>query len=377
MQPAGAAAAAGVAEAAGVADTLGVEEEFHVLDPADGRLVPDAHRVLAGHADALTPELQRSAVETATAVCRTLEEVRAQLVEQRREAVTAADAVGLVVASAGSVPDAGNRSMGVHPNARYQRMAEDYRQLVDEQLVCACQVQVGVHDRELAVAVTDRVRAWLPVLLALSVSSPFYASTDTGYASYRTEIWSRWPSAGPATPFGSLAVYDGAVQALVDTGVISDLGMVYFDARPSARYPTVEIRIGDACPLVDDAVLLAGLGRALVQTAAAEVAAGAPAPVLRHELLRAASWRAARSGLTGELVDPVRREAVPAAELLDRLLDHVRDALADRGEEATVRELAAAAVARGTSAERQRAALARRGELRDVVDQLVAETASA
>ena len=117
-----------------------------------------------------------------------------------------------------------------------------------EQQVCACQVQVGVPDRDLAVRVCRRVRAWLPVLLALSASSPMFRGADTGYASYRTIAISRWPTVGPPPDFDTAAEYDESVSTLVDTGVISDAGMIYYDARPSARYPTVEIRIADACP---------------------------------------------------------------------------------------------------------------------------------
>src|ERR1700730_8119741 len=157
-------------------------------------------------------------------------------------------------------------------------MYEEYQQIVVEQQVCACQVQVGVPNRDLAVRVCRRVRAWLPVLLALSARSPMFRRVDTGYASFRTIAISRWPTVGPPPDFESAAEYDEAVSTLVDSGVISDAGMIYYDARPSARYPTVEIRIPDACPRVDDALLLAALARALVVTTAAEDRAGEPTP---------------------------------------------------------------------------------------------------
>jgi carboxylate-amine ligase len=284
--------------------------------------------------------------------------------------------LGLQVVTAGTVPDAGVRAVGIYPDDRYRYLAQEYQQVAREQLVCACQVQVGVPNRELAVAVATRIRVWLSALLAMSVSSPFFGNQDTGYASYRTMLWSRWPTAGPPAGFGSAAEYDAVVDALVRTGTIHDPGMVYFDVRPSARYPTVEIRVADGCPLLDDVVLLAALGRALVRTAAAEIEAGQPAPTVRPELLRAANWRAARSGLSGELVDPVRVEALPAAALIDRLVEYVRPALADHGEDSTIRELLAAARARGTAADRQRAALARANDLHDVVALLIEETAA-
>src|SRR5205823_6698839 len=156
----------------------------------------------------------------------------------------------------------------VFPDRRYEWLAAEYRQLVDEQQVCACQVHVRVDDRDLAVRITRRIRGWLPALLAMSASSPFFQGEDTGYASYRTVVVSRWPTVGPPPDFACAAEYDRTVATLIHSGVISDAGMIYFDARLSARYPTIEIRVADACPSVDDAVLIAALARALVVTAA-------------------------------------------------------------------------------------------------------------
>jgi carboxylate-amine ligase len=363
----------------GVGETVGVEEEFHVLDPDSGRLAPvDARRLGAlGGEPVAVPELQLTTVETGTSVCRTLSELRADLLRRRSRLRAAVAELGLAVVAAGTVPAAGARVVGIYPTDRYRHLADEYQQVAREQQVCACQVQVGVPDRELAVAVADRVRVWLPALLALSASSPFFGDRDTGYASYRTMLLWRWPTAGPPAGFGSAAEYDRVVDGLIDTGTISDSGMVYFDVRPSARYPTVEIRVADACPLLDDVLLLAALGRALVRTAAAEAMAGAPAPQVRPELLRAATWRAARSGLDATLIDPVRPAALPAAELIDRLVDHTGPALAAAGEQADVARMLASARSRGTAAARQRAALARHGNLHDVVRLLIDETAAA
>jgi glutamate---cysteine ligase / carboxylate-amine ligase len=359
-----------------VGDTIGVEEEFHVLDPDSGRLTPLDAAGLTDRRDepVAEPELSRSAVETATDVCRTLGELRADLARRRRELRAAVEELGLEVVAAGTVPDAGARAVGIYPGDRYDYLAGAYQRVAQEQQVCACQVQVGVDGRDLAVAIAGRVRLWLPVLLALSASSPFFGNQDTGYASYRTMLWSRWPTAGPPEAFGSAAEYDAHVAALVRSGTIADPGMVYYDVRPSARYPTVEIRIADACPLLDDVLLLAALGRALVRTAAAELAAGVPAPAVRPELLRAAVWRAARSGMDGELIDPVAAAPLPADEQVDRLLAHLGPELERSGESGTVDALVAAARSRRTSAARQRAAFAARGETDDVVSLLIEET---
>ena len=356
-------------------DTLGVEEEFHVVRGDDGSPEPAARRLLRGASDAV-PELQRSMVETGSEVHTGLSALREDLVGKRRSLARAAERLGLAVVAAGTVPGAGLRATSVYPNDRYEWMAEEYRQLVDEQQVCACQVQVGVPDRDLAVRVTRRVRPWLSTLLALSTSSPLFAGLDTGYQSYRTVVASRWPTVGPPPDLESAAEYDRLVTALVDSGVISDAGMVYFDARLSARYPTVEVRVADGCPNVDDAVLLAALARGLVGTAAAEDAAGEPLPTGPQVLVRAATWRAARSGLGGLLVDPLTRSAAPARERVEALLTHVREKIEARGDWETVVDLWGALSARDTSAARQRARLRAGGSHAELVAALASETAS-
>ncbi|HEY6746744.1 MAG TPA: glutamate--cysteine ligase [Mycobacteriales bacterium] len=354
--------------------TIGVEEEFHLVDPAQRVLADHAEQVLAASTDLeldLHAELQRSEVETATGVCTTLPELRDQLVERRRAAVAAASALGLAVVAAGTVPAPFDLSGQPFPEHRYEHLVAEYAEVGRQQLVCAMQTQVGVEDREAAVAALPAVQAWLPVLLALSASSPYFDGADTGYASYRSVLWSRWPSAGPVLPFASAAEYDETVRALVESGTVADRGMIYFDVRPSARYPTLEVRVCDSVPVLEDALTLAGLARALVVTALRSVAGTGPAcPAPRPELVRGARWRAARSGLSGVLVDPRGSAARPAREVVAALLDQVRPALDQLGDWDLVSDGVEAILRRGNSAERQLAA----GDLPAAVDQLVHET---
>ena len=357
--------------------TFGVEEEFHLVDPERGVPAEDAERVVAAAAALgleVEPELQRSQVEVATGVCDSLASLRSQVVERRRAAVRAAADAGLAVVAAGSVPAPLDLSGQPYPKRRYERMVADYAEVGRQQLVCAMQTQVGVEDREQAVAALPLVAAWLPVLLALSASSPYFDGEDTGYASYRSVLWSRWPSAGPPLAFSSAAEYDALVRDLVSSGTVSDPGMVYFDVRPSARYPTLEVRVCDAVPLVDDAVTLAGLARALVLTALRAVAGSGPAfSPPRPELVRAARWRAARSGLADVLVDPRGAAALPAREVVGALLEHVRPALEELGDWAAVSAGVESILRRGTSADRQRAA----ADPRTALTHLLTETRTA
>jgi len=210
------------------------------------------------------------------------------------------------------------------PKPRYEGIAEYYQQLAREQIIFGCHVHIGFTDREAAIQVMNWSRLWLAPLIALSANSPFWQGQDTGYASYRTLIWRRWPTTGAFGGFTSAADYDQTVADLVRSEVISDPGMIYFDVRPSAHLPTVELRICDACPRLEDVVLLAGLFRSLVIQESDAAIAGSPPMPIRPELLEAATWRAAQSGLEGNLVDPATATPVPAHQLIRRLLAELR-----------------------------------------------------
>jgi carboxylate-amine ligase len=355
---------------------MGVEEEFHLVDLKTRRLTARAPELLCELTDDFAAELQSCVVEVKSGVVETLEGLREDLLRHRRVLIETATEVGIGVVAAGAVPLSVPAEMQVTQTARFRQMLADYQLLAREQLICGTQVHVGVDDRDLAVEVANRVSPHVPTLLALSTSSPFWADgTDTGYSSVRTLVWQRWPTTGPAAPVHSAADYDKLVSDLVASGVISDVGMVYFDVRPANSAPTLELRVCDSCPSVDTIVLIAGLFRALVQQQVQGVWANAPATMLAPTLGRAALWRAARSGLEGELVDVSQPRSLPAGEVVNELVCSLRPQLEASGDWEIVSELARQALIAGTSSARQRRALRRRGRLTDVVDQLIAETA--
>ncbi|MGR6974806.1 carboxylate-amine ligase [Streptomyces cynarae] len=357
---------------------IGAEEEFHVVNVESGRLVPRARDILERLArPGFTTELHRSMVESNSRVHRTLDDLYKDLTGARRRLDAAASSLGLAVVAAGTVPLARITSGDVTADPRYRRMAEEYRRVADEQLICSAQVHVDVPDRDTAVRAMCLVSPWLPPLLALSASSPFWLGTDTGYASWRTMLWQRWPTAGPAGCYPDAAAYDAAIADLIRSGVISDAGMVYYDVRPSAHQQTLELRICDACPRADTVVLISGIFRALVQDACDRSAReGGRACEGHHEWLRAATWRAARSGLEGTLVDPVTRRAVPARTALQRMLVRLRPALEASGDWAVVQELLTEILATGSAAHRLRRA-AEAEDLLASIDLMVAETRGA
>src|SRR5918997_4025970 len=238
--------------------TLGVEEELHVVDLKTRELVPRAPEVL----ELLDPahfsaELHRSVVETNTSVTPTLDGLREGIVKLRRDAIGVAESLGLGLVAAGTVPLVDLDTLPVTPTSRYRRMLDEYQMLAREQLICGAQVHVGIPDRDEAVSVAQRVAPSLPVLLALSASSPYWMGEDSGYASVRSLVWMRWPTAGDSGVVTSAEDHDALVADLIASGTITDPKMVYFDVRPSAHLPTVELRVTDASPDADTVVLLA------------------------------------------------------------------------------------------------------------------------
>jgi glutamate---cysteine ligase / carboxylate-amine ligase len=233
---------------------------------------------------------------------------------------------------------------------------------------------VCVESDDEGIAVLDRIRPWLPVLRAISANSPFWQGRDTSYASYRSRVWNRWPSAGPTEPFGSPERYHRRVAEMVATGAVLDTRMVYFDARLSARYPTVEVRVADVCLGADTAVLIATLTRALVETAARDWRAGRPAPGHSVSLLRLADWQAARFGLEENLLDPVAMRPEPAPQVLRSLLTYAQDALAAAGDADRAEHGVTELLRRGNGAREQRRLLEHGGGLRGVVTECVRRT---
>ena len=364
---------------------MGVEEELMLVDPESG--VPRALAIaaLSAHHDrvrsggeggefgaesGMEAELFRQQVETGTAPCRSADELRRDLADCRREAARSAEQAGAALVAVGTPVLPKGDEEQVTPKDRYERIVHEFGQISREGSVCGMHVHVDVADDDEGVRVLDGLRPWLPVLRAMSVNSPYWRGTDTGYASWRSVVWGRWPTAGPAESFRDPAGYRAASAALVKSGAALDLGMLYFDARMSLSYPTVEIRVFDVTTELDDVVLLALLTRALVTTVAAESShGGAPVGEWRLELLRAAHWRASRDGLAGELLDPRDGDRRPARTVVEALIDHVRPALEETGDAAPALDGLERLLARGTGASRQRAAF-ERGGLEEVIADL-------
>lgn len=336
--------------------SVGVEEEFLLVGRRSRQLAHKGDDVTE-HAQDADPhgqfehELKQPQAEIGSRPLHLPDELAADLRRLRRELAASAreEDATLIASGTSPVPSAARTTR----DERYERMVCEFGAVARRELTCGMHIHVSVDSPAEGVAVIDRIAPWLHVLAALSANSPVHRGEETGYASYRTVLWGQWPTAGPTGAFGSLAAYRAQAAALVESGAAMDEGMLYFDARLSASYPTVEIRVCDVCPDVEDAVTIAALARALVETAARD---DTPAPAWPVGVLRAAAWRAARYGMGDELLDLRGRTPVrtPAWRLADALVEQLADASGD--DLPRLRDGLAAIRQRGTGADRQLAA---------------------
>ncbi|WP_350004081.1 glutamate--cysteine ligase [Pseudarthrobacter sp. WHRI 8279] len=356
--------------------TFGVEEELLIVDPATGEPLALADALLSGHRMAaddapdahaletedktvydddemgLSAELKLEQIETQTRPCLEYGVLLDQIRAGRTLADRAAQKNGARVAALATSPLASTSH--TTPDPRYALMLERFGLTAQEQLTCGFHVHTYIESPEEGVAVLDRIRDKLAVLTALSANSPFWNAMATGFESYRTQAWNRWPTSGPAGIYGTYPAYRRVVTRLLDSGVMLDEGMLYFDARLSRNHPTVEVRVADVCLRAEDAALIALLVRALVESASREWRDGVdPAPV-PTVLLRMAAWQASSSGLSGELLDFGTFRPARATDVVRSLVDYLAPVLDEQGELAIVRQGVEDIIARGTGAAEQR-----------------------
>lgn len=352
---------------------VGIEEELFVVDDR-GHVVPESAAVVRAHRrlgpdEQLDHELFLQQIELQTSPHEDPDALRDDLVAQRSSAVEAARAVGLN-AVAMPVDVLGGSEPSPTPDSRYDRMIARYGEIGRNGMTCGMHVHVEVADED-AIGVIDGLRPWTPLLTALSANAPFFHGRDTHHASWRGHLWDMWPTAGPVEAFGDLATYRAMVDELIGSGAALDEHMLYLDARIAESYPTVEVRVADACTDVEDALLVAEVARALVSTVAAE---SADAGTWRLETLKAARWRARHDGLGGTLLDPVSRAFVPAEQALDSLLKAIGAALDEAGTRERVTDGIHRVLTHGNGAARQRAAAGDAVDLGAVMADLVRRT---
>lgn len=353
------------------ASTLGVEEEYHLLEPdtLDLAMRPALSAQTEQHVSGshLRPEMLTSQLEAATDICTDLQQVRTSVLAMRAEAARAAAEHGALLLATSTHPFSRLEQVEIAPRPRYDRLLERFAGVVGEFNLCGCHVHVAIPDLDIAVAVMNHARPYLPVLAALTASSPFHEGQDSGYQSARLARLALWPQGGIPPYLSSAQDYHQMVDTLVATGIVGEAGELLWELRPSARYPTLEFRIGDTCPDIDDVVLFAGLVRSLVRTLLGRVADGAEAHRLPGSILLAMRWRAARHGLTGRLWSVQQQALAPASVVVGELWRELEPDLLRHDEHLLLRVLLEQLLRRGTSAARQRRILAETGSLLDVV----------
>jgi glutamate---cysteine ligase / carboxylate-amine ligase len=359
--------------------TVGVEEEYQLVDAATGALRSHASAVRREDwTGELLAELQETTVEIGTPVCSAIADVAEHLRRLRFQAATVASTHNLAIIAAGLHPFSrweGHRRPAVE---RYQAIEQRYGRIARDEHIFGMHVHVGVPDSVDRLRILNVARHYLPHLLALSASSPFYEGADTGFDSFRTIMWRRWPNSGIPPRFDSMAEFTRYVDILLEAGVMADPWNLYWSARPHPRYPTVEFRVTDACPSLQDATAVAALARALVHAiatgAVAEPAAGRLSATLEQELLRVNEWRVARDGLAAQLIDTFSGSGhEPVRSAIRRLADTVGPSAEELGDTAALAHLDTL-LERGSAAARLRRHFEQAGTLTALVEWLVDES---
>ena len=343
--------------------TFGIEEEYLLLDPSTAlpRFVSDEVAALMEGSpeidnEDIQAELLTCQLETSTPPCHSASEALEALLAFRTELSRAALKARTRAASVGTAPRMETAFPQVTDKRRYHQLSDSARAIVADQYVNGLHVHVAIPDKEAGVQALNRIRPWLPAVVALGANSPFWQDRSSGFESWRTISYRRWPVQGLPPVFEDAADYEARVQHLVDTGVIIDRGVITWVARLSENYPTLEVRAADAQLEARDSVLLATLIRALVLTAVEDAASGRAYPDPRPEILDAALWQAARAGLTGQLIHPQTGRLTPADDVVDALLAGISPALGDARDAGFVREELARIRRTGTGSQRQRRA---------------------
>jgi glutamate---cysteine ligase / carboxylate-amine ligase len=366
--------------------TIGIEEEYLLVDRATRAVVPDLPEGLLEQcqekiADLVRPEFLRSQIEVGTRVCRSVGEARAELAWLRSSVGEVTNSFGLAPIAASTHPFSEWQEQHHTDKQRYHVLARDMQAVARRLLICGMHVHVGVGDDDLRIDLMNQVAYFLPHLLMLSTSSPFWRGEDSGLMSYRSSVFDELPRTGLPSRFESWTEYQRHVETLIFAGVLEDASMIWWDIRPSAKFPTLEMRITDVCSRLDDAIAIAALFQCIVRMLYRLRRANQRWRLYDRMLINENRWRAKRYGIDEGLIDFGRGEVVPCAALLEELLELTAEdasALDCSAEILHCRSI----IGRGTSAHRQRAAYsaalaagASPGEaLRGVVDMLIEET---
>ena len=358
--------------------TIGVEEEFQIIDPDTLELRSHVVQLISsaaarGVGDLVKQVMHQSIVETGTKICENVSELRLEMHRTRSELVMAAESTGLQVAAAGTHPFSSWIDQVISPGERYQHIVEEMGQLARSLLIFGMHIHIAMPDKQTTIDMMNMVRYFLPHLLALSTSSPFWMGRNTGLKSFRTTVFRRFPRTGIPEIFDSWSAYENYVNLLVKLNCIDNGKKIWWDVRPHPTYGTLEFRMFDTATKVEEAVAIAALTQAIVVKLHRLYTGNQSWRMYRRALIEENKWRAARYGIEGKLIDFGREAEVPMRELMYELMELIDDVVDDLGSRSAV-EYIHTILNEGTSAERQLRVYQQSGDLKDVVRHLVMET---
>jgi carboxylate-amine ligase len=358
--------------------SIGIEEEYQTIDPEtrdlrshiQTEILPKAKRKIA---EKVKAEMHQSVVEVGSKVCRDIKEAREDMLGLRREMISLASEHGLLLGSASTHPFADWRAQEIYPDERYHRVVEDMQLVARANLVFGLHVHVGIEDRNTAIHIMNSMRYFLPHILALSSNSPFWLGMETGFKSYRSKVFERFPRTGIPDVFANWADYETFVNLLVKTNCMDNGKKIWWDIRPHPFFETIEIRVCDIPMRLDETLAIT----ALIQATAAMLwklhSSNKSYRIYGRALISENKFRASRYGLEGKLIDFGKEEEVPLVKLMHEylhLIDDVVDELGSRDEIEYIHEM----LKMGTGADRQLKVFRETGDLKKVVDYIVEET---
>ena len=357
--------------------TLGIEEEFQIIDPNTRELrshitemIEEGQMILG---EQVKPEMHQSMIEVGTGICANIHEAREDLIKLRRTVAGLAANKGLRIAAASTHPFSSWKDQKITPNEHYHALIAEMQVLAESLLIFGMHVHVGIEDREAQIHLMNAARYFLPHLLALSTSSPFWMGTKTGLKSYRSEIFKKFPRTDIPDYFTSYSEFENYVNLLLKTGCIDKPKKIWWDVRPHPHFPTLEFRICDIPSKVDEVIALAALIQAIVAKLAKLYRMNMGFRLYRRALIQENKWRAVRWGLDGKLIDFGKQTEVPVRDLIHELLDFVDDVVDELGSRKEL-EYIHTILEHGTSADRQLRIFEQTNDLNSVVDQIITET---
>jgi carboxylate-amine ligase len=358
--------------------TLGIEEEFMVIDPETRELKSHVSEMITQQEQALPElihrELHQSVVEIGSKICEDIAEARHEVAYTRGTICRIAREHGVRIGASGTHPFTPWESVETNDNPRYNKILDDLRVVARANVVYGLHVHVGIEDKEDLIHVFNMARYFTPHIMALSVNSPFWSGRDTGWKSYRTKVFEKFPRTGISEAFGSFSEYQELIDDLVQTNSIDNGKMIWWDIRPHWRYPTLEFRCCDVPMRVDETICIAALCQALVAKLYLLHKRNLSFRLHRRSLMMENKWRAARWGISGKLVDLGKMAEFPAKQLYLELLEFVDEVVDELGVRKEV-EYLHVILDQGTGADRQLAKFEESGgDFKQVVDMIVEQT---